>query len=178
MNNSMDAGISYGGISIGASTSDTQVDVISQDVQSSYSKNVNTNVTLTCDQGNGTEGVGLWQYNVATSDWKTTVYTLHTVCRYGENYNSPPACPWNFCDPMDPQCTQCTEEWNAAVAAAESADSEELILAAQVTEAPPAEEPHSAAYAGAAFGIVAAIAAGSLYRKCNKKINANEEPLL
>ena len=47
-----------------------------------------------------------------------------------------------------------------------------------MTEAPPAEEPHSAAYAGAAFGIVAAIAAGSLYRKCNKKINANEEPLL
>lgn len=96
------------------------------------------------------------------------------MCRYGENYNTPPACPWNFCDPFDSQCTTCIDEWYEMLDASEDA----LNLAAKVIEAQPAEESHSTAYAGAAFGIIAAIAAGSLYSKCNKKINANEEPLL
>ena len=171
----MNAGISYGPLSIGGSTSDTTTTVVSSDVQQTYSRDVSTTVKLACDQGAEGEAAGLWQFNVSTGDWDTTVFTLHTVCRYGENYTTPPDCPWNYCEPTDSQCTTCIPEWYEMI---EAADDEALILATQVTEAPPAEESNNIAYAGAAFGIIAAIAAGALVRKCNKKINANEEPLL
>ena len=69
----------------------------------------------------------------------------------------------------------CLDEWWDLV---EDLEGDALNLSAKVAEAPPAEESNSSAYAGVAFGLVAAIAAGALYRNRNKKINANQERLL
>lgn len=42
----------------------------------------------------------------------------------------------------------------------------------------PAQESNSIAYAGAAFGVVAVLAAGAIYKNFRNKKNSNEESLL
>ena len=54
-----------------------------------------------------------------------------------------------------------------------------LALATKAVEAEPQENSNSSIYAGAAFGVIAAIAAGAMIANCNKKrFNQIEEPLL
>ena len=95
--------------------------------------------------------------------------TLNTVCRTGPGlYNTAPACPWNACKNAD--CTECYEGWAA---------DQGLALASKIEEVNAQEESRSNIYAGVAFGIIGAIVAGALVKNCNnKRINANQEPLL
>ena len=54
-----------------------------------------------------------------------------------------------------------------------------LALATKASEAVPQENSNSNIYAGAAFGVIAAITAGALIADRNRKqTSANEEPLL
>lgn len=54
-----------------------------------------------------------------------------------------------------------------------------LALASKVEEVNTQEESNNSIYAGVAFGVIGAIAAGALINNCSKKrINPKEEPLL
>ena len=53
------------------------------------------------------------------------------------------------------------------------------IALADVAEPQPvAQESNSLAYSGAAFGVIAVLAAGAIYKRVTKKTNSNEESLL
>lgn len=52
-----------------------------------------------------------------------------------------------------------------------------LVLASTYVE--PAQESNGIAYAGVAFGVIAVLAAGALYKNCrSQKVNSNQEALL
>ena len=72
---------------------------------------VSEDITVTCTAQDDSAGVGLWQWVVMTADKRTQVESIHTVCRYGENYNKPPKCPWNAC--LDGECLECVSDWRA-----------------------------------------------------------------
>lgn len=108
----MESSISFldffsGGTKMGASYSNE----VKKDVESTQSYSATYEYTLTCTI-KGTElDVALYQWVTSTNDKKDNVYSMHTICRYGVNYNSPPACPWNAC--ADGECTTCTTDWMA-----------------------------------------------------------------
>ena len=68
--------------------------------------------TVTCTTKEGIAGVGLFQWAVRSGDGATTVKTDHYQCRYGNLWNSPPACPWFGCADPD-ACTSCKTDWLA-----------------------------------------------------------------
>ena len=96
---------------------------------------------------------------------------MNTVCRYGELYNEAPKCPWNACKNAD--CSICKDGWE------DPDQGLAVALASLANETHPQEETsNSKIYAGAAFGVIGAIAAGALIARCNKKrTNPNQEPL-
>ena len=54
-----------------------------------------------------------------------------------------------------------------------------VALADIVEPQPAAQESNSIAYAGAAFGVIAVLAAGAIYKSCrSQKTNSNQESLL
>ena len=53
-----------------------------------------------------------------------------------------------------------------------------IALADVVEPQPVAQESNSLAYSGAAFGVIAVLAAGAIYKRVTKKTNSNEESLL
>ena len=69
------------------------------DTKNTYSYDFSATKEIGCE---GDHGVGLWQFVVANADGSNKVMTMHTICRFGANYTTPPACPWNACDPHDP----------------------------------------------------------------------------
>ena len=115
-------------------------------------------MSTSCADGKKGEGVGLWQFVVATSG--PSVYTGNTVCRYGAIYATPPNCPWNFCDTtVSADCSVCKQSWWDLKG----------IAAPEVAEASPVEDFTAAieslfdgADSGAAFGLIAAVAASAL----------------
>ena len=84
---------------------------IREDNKSTQSYSTSINYRITCTTPDGQPNVGLYQWVTSSSTGNVKVKSMHTVCRYGANYNSPPACPWNAC--KDAECTQCTEDWMA-----------------------------------------------------------------
>ena len=92
------------------------------ELNSQYSLDVETDTQLTlmkestqaksisCSAGDDSTGVGLWQWVVASSDGSVNVMTEHSVCRYGELWNTPPLCPFFACEDAA-GCTSCKEGW-------------------------------------------------------------------
>ena len=109
----MKSGISFFEAQIGKSYAEK----ISLDTERTYSYTTSVNYTITCTAKPDSPGVGLWQWVVESSDGQTSVLTPHTVCRYGEIYSTPPACPWNACLGSSPDCSKCTDDWNYASSA-------------------------------------------------------------
>ena len=86
-------------------------DTITTDTYSSYSYDFSEDYTVNCpDLPAGESGVGLWQFVVTSSDGTATVASNHFMCRYGENYNKAPECPWTACS--GDQCIEC-DAWSA-----------------------------------------------------------------
>ena len=70
-----------------------------------------------------------------------------------------------------------SETANITYSYPETEASPSLVLASTYVE--PAQESNGIAYAGVAFGVIAVLAAGALYKNCrSKKVNSNEEALL
>ena len=82
---------------------------IEHDTTNMYTQDIGYDWHITCGDGGESGGVGLWQWVTETHDSQTKVLTKHTVCRYGENYNTMPKCPWNACSNGD--CTDCRGDW-------------------------------------------------------------------
>jgi len=61
--------------------------------------------TCTPDEEAGEKGSGLWQWVLSTSDYGTSAFTSHTVCRTGKLARTPPSCSFGDCE--DDQCTKC-----------------------------------------------------------------------
>ena len=49
---------------------------------------------------------------MTSSDGSIKVMTEHSVCRYGELWNTPPMCPYFACQDAD-GCTRCSTGWAA-----------------------------------------------------------------
>ena len=154
MDYQLNAGISVDGFSGGATAGESWTDTISSNIQSSYSQDTSTTVSFKCE---GDDGVGLWQFYCDSYAGDISVFTLNTVCRYGQLSNQPPECPWNVCANAD--CSECMEWWY----------DQGLALASVAEEAHVEEESNNSIYAGAAFGVIGIIAAGALINNCNKK---------
>ena len=90
--------------------------------------------SVTCTPQPDSHGVGLWQWIVETKDGSVSMKTQHTVCRYGLEAKSPPACPYNACADVD-SCSSCEEFWN------EDLDEETLSMLNQTLPVP-VQEPH------------------------------------
>ena len=56
--------------------------------------------------------VSLWQQVIESADLTMKVYGTQTVCRYGTNWQTAPACPHTAC--ADVECTTCTDDWVSA----------------------------------------------------------------
>lgn len=82
---------------------------ITSDTTESYEETYSDDVTVYCTQQGDKLGVGLWQWVTMSADGKSKTRTRHTVCRYGDNYDSSPKCPWNAC--IDGECTTCDPAW-------------------------------------------------------------------
>jgi len=106
----MTSGIEFEGISESQTISEKYSYGITTDTETAYSYNIKETVTINCPDKPESEGVGLWQWVTSTNDNKGTVWSLHTVCRYGPGlYNVMPACPWNAC--LNGDCSQCANDW-------------------------------------------------------------------
>ena len=66
---------------------------------------------ITCTAKPDKPGVSLWQWVTTTSDGQALVFSTHTVCRYGENFNSSPKCPWPACKAVGGDCSECYDGW-------------------------------------------------------------------
>ena len=64
-----------------------------------------------CKHKPGVEGVGLWQQVTEGTDSKFRVWSTDTVCRYGDKWQTAPACPYAAC--LDPECNHCADDWKA-----------------------------------------------------------------
>ena len=104
----MEAGFSYGPFGAEASVSTTVAAGLATDVETTYGVDYGIENTTTCS---ATEkaGAGLYQW-VVVGDDNITAFTWHTVCRTGEDWATPPACPWNACE--DAECYICAD-WMA-----------------------------------------------------------------
>lgn len=80
---------------------------VQNDVENSYSYSIEEKISFSCPAPEDpSDGVGLWQWIVKSSDGKSMTYTRHWLCRYGEGrYNVSPQCPWNAC--KDGNCYEC-----------------------------------------------------------------------
>ena len=92
--------MSVGILFLKESLSETFQETVTQDITQTYGEDFSEKVKLKCDDQTG--GVGLWQWVVQSADGVSQTRSLHTICRYGDNYDSPPKCPWNACDGSDP----------------------------------------------------------------------------
>ena len=112
INHQMESSVSFlDFFSLGSKMSQEYAQSITEDVKSTQAYSTTYSYSLTCSNKAGIYDVGLWQWVTSTNDMKDSVYSIHTVCRYGENYNTPPVCPWNAC--LDGECTTCAEGWMA-----------------------------------------------------------------
>ena len=103
-------GVNFYMVRAGEGISDTYTDEIIDDAKSTYSMNVDEVVNVECSaKPQGDDGVGLWQWVVTSEDQESSVLSVHTVCRYGTDYNKPPKCPWNAC--LNGECTVCASDW-------------------------------------------------------------------
>ena len=77
----------------------------------SYSETIT--VLITCTPDKSDKGVGLFQWTVGSPGLASlsNVYTKHTVCRYGSEWQTTPQCPWNAC--LDASCSSCAEDCKA-----------------------------------------------------------------
>ena len=83
-------------------------ETLKTDMESTYGVNYDIEKTTNCT-ADGKEGAGFYQWVVSTRDAKYQTFTWHTVCRTGEDYNIPPACPYPAC--LDAECKDCAEGW-------------------------------------------------------------------
>jgi|OM-RGC.v1.027559368 hypothetical protein len=110
----MSFGIMVPIISIGYShsTSESATNTIKDDTVDSWGTSGSQTATFTCeDVKEGEYGVGLWQFVTAAPDGSSYTYLPHYVCRYNENYNTPPDCPYTAC--LNGECTECDDSWMA-----------------------------------------------------------------
>ena len=80
---------------------------MAHDVQATFGIDYGIENETTCT-AEDKEGAGLYQWVVATQDMETSAFTWHTVCRTGELWNTPPACPWTEC--LNADCSKCSSE--------------------------------------------------------------------
>lgn len=97
LDSELHAGVKFFGVRTSTAVTTGYLDVIAEDARNSYSIDTETTHRITCTEKYLEPGVGLWQWVIESSDGQISVMTQHTVCRYGELYNTPPACPWNAC---------------------------------------------------------------------------------
>lgn len=103
---------SYGFVSGGVSTTysaeygmtSESSSIAMQDAQTAMQEDYGIVHKTTC-KTEGKNGAGLYQYVYSTSDGRANLFTSHTVCRVGEDWNTPPACHWHAC--KNPDCTCC-----------------------------------------------------------------------
>ena len=105
----MESGIEFEMLSAKETLSAAYHNEVMTDTTTAMSKDISISWPITCSEKKAQGGVGLWQFFVQTSDGVSKAFTTHTVCRYGKNYNTPPACPWNAC--KDTECTHCKDGW-------------------------------------------------------------------
>ena len=78
-----------------------------QTAEETYTESTQTTTELTC--GDGVQQSGLWQWVIETSDGNSKARTAITVCKTGDKWQVPPACPFNACTNDD--CTECAADW-------------------------------------------------------------------
>ena len=105
----MTMGIKFLGEKINESYSKT----IMTDTERTYSYDSKIDYTMTCTEKAGEPGVGLWQWVTGSHDGTANLLSLHTVCRYGSLYNTPPKCPWNACSGTSADCSVCKTDWHS-----------------------------------------------------------------
>ena len=66
---------------------------------------------VSCTAKPGVEGVGLWQQVTEGTDSKFRAWDTKTICRYGDMWNTAPACPYSAC--IDAECLTCADDWKA-----------------------------------------------------------------
>ena len=71
----------------------------------------NKTVKVNCKANNVEQGVSIWQWISTSNDQSSKVLTDHTVCRYGDLFNTEPACPYSACANDD--CSVCADDWKA-----------------------------------------------------------------
>jgi len=107
------AGLFGSGVNVQGSSADNGKKSEGASVQASLAREINNlagessemSHETTCTPGDGESGAGLWQWVLATSDYSTSAFTSHTLCRTGELARTPPSCSFDECD--DAQCTVC-----------------------------------------------------------------------
>ena len=145
------------------------------DTREAYSLDISQKVKIVCPDMMQ-NGVGLWQFIVASHSGDIKVFSLHTVCRYGNLYNKPPNCPWNAC--LNADCSGCAFDWT------QGTEDSSLNLAAKITDTDidtetESERPGTWAYAGFLCLISVITLGGAVLAGCQKRpLKSNQEPLL
>ena len=105
----MKMGFDFELVDVSTKISASYAEEIEQDTRTTTEMDIDKTVQVDCNDKGDTDGVGLWQWVVSSSDEESHVFSVHTICRYGSSYNEPPKCPWNAC--LDGQCTICASDW-------------------------------------------------------------------
>ena len=108
---SMSEGFSFLGMSSSMSINQKYSQTISNDTKRTYSANFSVDVPKTCTVKEGTEGVGLYQWYVATDHYSNVIRSTHSICRYGDMAFKMPECPFPAC--IDAECLSCADDWQA-----------------------------------------------------------------
>jgi len=116
---SVSAGASVGfmgnGVSVSGSAGKNGSESSSNSVEASLAREISstagvdktTTYQTTCTPKKD-EGAGLWQWVLSTSDYGTSAFTAHTVCRTGKLARTPPNCSFDDCE--DDQCEICKSD--------------------------------------------------------------------
>jgi len=92
----MSSGIEYEGLSSSTTMSSSSSHGITKAAESTFTQTESQKITITCN--NDSNGVGLWQWVVSTSDERSKANTALVVCRYGTGlWNKMPDCPYTAC---------------------------------------------------------------------------------
>ena len=107
----MTLGYWFMGTKVQEKISSSYTDKITKTTESSKSYSFDVTSKISCGKKEGVSGVGLFQQVTEGTDGTMRVWGKQTVCRYGELWSTPPACPFEAC--LDAECKTCKDDWKA-----------------------------------------------------------------
>ena len=91
-----------------SSSSSSTSESLAKEISSTAGVDKTTTHQTTCTPKKDESGSGLWQWVLSTSDFSTSAFTAHTICRTGKLARTQPSCAFDDCDyDHDDQCTTC-----------------------------------------------------------------------